>query len=68
MPNSDGIHERVLVEAHLKVEPAIFLYIRCRRQRDSETIRSYRFRMTDEQAICLTEDIDEVIERHHIRA
>lgn len=68
MPNADGIHERILVEAHMKVEPGIFLYIRSRRLPDGEKIRSYRFKLTNEQAICLSEDIDEELDRYNIRA
>ena len=68
MPNTDGIHERILVEACLRVEPEVFLYVRSRREPDGERIRSYRFRLTDEQAINLTEDMGEEIDRHNLMA
>ena len=68
MPNADEIHERVLVEACLRVEPGVFLYIRSRRLPDGEKTRSYRFRLTDEQAINLVEDMDQEIDRHNLKA
>ena len=68
MPNADGTDEPILVEACLRIEPGVFLYIRSRRQPDGERIRSYRFRLTDEQAINLAEDMDEEIDRYNLKA
>lgn len=63
MPNMYGIHERILVEAHVAVERSMYLYIRSHRP-TGETLRSYRFKLTEEQAIDLSEDMTEELDKN----
>ena len=70
MPNNDGIHERMLVEANLRIEPGAFLYIRSIwiEKRGEEVPRTYRFRMSVEQTIELMENMIEVVDHHNLQA
>ena len=69
MPNLDGIHERTMIEATLRVEPGTYLYIRSVWLKKGEEIpRTYRFRMSVEQTIELMEDMIDVIDRYNLQA
>ena len=70
MPNADGIHERMLVEANLRIEPGAFLYVRSIwiKKSGEEVPRTYRFRMSVEQTIELMEDMIEVTDRYNLQA
>lgn len=63
MSKDSGTHERTVLHAQLQIEPTAYLCISSIRP-GGERVRSYRFKLTEEQAIDLSEDMTEELDKN----